>query len=139
VVARGGRLVGVNDNWFQIPTAPPTEPNPPEWFVVDAPKITFGSGMAVGGYGRLTVFSDGITHFQGHLHDSGFVSYDCLVVFTVKDADGRAYPASASGRVHGTIEPGSRDYDWDEWGQNDAIRQNWAKIRSGGAGRGGRR
>jgi hypothetical protein len=103
----------------------------PEWLVVDAPSITFGTGIAVGGYGRLTVFSDGTTHFQGHLHDSGFPSYDCLAVFTVKDADGRAYAASRSGRVHGTDEPGSRDLDWDDWGSNDAIRENWSKIRSG--------
>jgi hypothetical protein len=94
----------------------------PEWRVVDAPSITFGTGIAVGGYGRLTVFSDGTTHFQGHLHDSGFPSYDCLAVFTVKDADGRAYVASRSGRVHGTDEPGSRDLDWDDWGGISANR-----------------
>jgi hypothetical protein len=107
----------------------------PEWFVVDAPNITFGTGIAVGGHGRLTVFSDGITHFQGHLHGSGIPSYDCLAVFTVKDADGHAYAASHSGRVHGSDEPGSRDLDWDDWGSNDEIRANWTKIRSGrGAG-----
>jgi hypothetical protein len=109
-------------------------PHPPEWFVLDVPSITFGSGLAVGGHARLTAFSDGTTHFQGHLHDSGFVSYDCLVVVTLKDADGRAYPASKSGRVRGTIEPGSRDLDWDEWGMNEVIRDNWSKIRNGGHG-----
>jgi hypothetical protein len=106
----------------------------PQWFDVDTPSITFGTGIAVGGYGRLTVFSDGTTHFQGHLHDSGFPSYDCFAVFTVKDADGRAYAASHSGRVHGTDEPGSRDLDWDDWGTNDDLRRNWPKIRSGGVG-----
>jgi len=125
----GSDWSGLNDSWFQIPSSAPP---PPEWLVVDAPSITFGTGLAVGGYGRLTVFSDGTTHFQGHLHDSGFVSYDCLVVFTVKDADGRAYTASHSGRVHGTIGSGSRDVDWDDWGSNDAIRENWPKIRFGG-------
>jgi hypothetical protein len=106
----------------------------PQWFTVDAPSIAFGAGIAVGGYGRLTVFSDGTTHFQGHLHASGFPSYDCLAVFTVKDADGRAYAASHTGRVHGTDEPGSRDFDWDEWGTNDDLRRNWPRISSGGVG-----
>jgi hypothetical protein len=100
----------------------------PEWFRVDVPSITFGSGIAVGGHGRLDIFSDGTTHFQGHLHDSGFPSYDCLAVFTVRDTDGRAYAASKSGRVHGSDEPGSRDLDWDDWGTNDDIKNNWPKI-----------
>ena len=89
----------------------------PQAFVVDAPSITFGSGIAVGGHGRLTIFSDGTTHFQGHLHDSGFPSYDCLAVFAVKDTDGRAYAATHGGRTHGTDEQGSRDLDWDDWGR----------------------
>ena len=114
---------------------PPPPPPPPQWFCVDAPSITFGSGIAVGGYGRLTIHSDGITHFRGHLHDSGFPSYDCLVVFTVKDADGRAYSASHSGTVHGTDSiTGSRELDWDDWGTNDLIRQNWDKVVSGATG-----
>ena len=103
----------------------------PQWLAVDRPSIAFGTGISVGGYGRLTIFSDGTTHFQGHLHDSGFPSYDCLAVFTVKDADGRAYTATSSGRVHGTDEPGSRDLDWDDWGTNDDIRRNWPRIRAG--------
>jgi hypothetical protein len=106
----------------------------PQPFIVDAHSIIFGTGIAVGGYGRLTLYSDGTIHLEGHLHDSGFVSYDCLVVFTVKDADGRAYAASHSGRVHGTDEPGSRDLDWDDWTTNDDVRKNWPKIYAGGVG-----
>ena len=125
-------IVGVGE--FNPPPPSPPIQSGPEWFAVDAPSITFGTGIAVGGYGRLTVFSDGTTHLQGHLHDSGFVSYDCLAVFTVKDADGRVYAASHSGRVHGTVDSGSRDLDWDNWGSEDAIRANWSKIRAGGQG-----
>jgi len=106
----------------------------PQQVVVNAPSITFGTGIAVGGFGTLTVFSDGTTHFHGHLHASGWPSYDCLAVFTVKDTDGRGYAASHSGRVHGTDEPGSRDLDWDDWGTNDDIRRNWPKIRDAGTG-----
>jgi LGFP repeat len=106
----------------------------PQQFVADAPSITFGSGISVGGRGTLVLYSDGTTHFSGHLHDSGFPSYDCLVVFTVKDADGRAYAASQTGRVHGTDESGSRDLDWDVWSTNEDVRKNWPKIRNVGTG-----
>ena len=106
----------------------------PQQFVSSAPSITFDSGTPVGGFGSLTLFSDGTTHFQGHLHDSGAPSYDCLAVFTVRDKDGNAYAASHSGTVRGTEVSGSRDLDWDDWGSNDEVRHNWAKIRSGGTG-----
>jgi hypothetical protein len=105
----------------------------PERLSVDAPDITFGTGIAVGGYGHLEVFSDGTTHIWGHLHDSGMAPYDCLLVFTIKDADGRAYPATQAGTVHG-VDPGDRNLDWDAWGHSDDIRRNWAKIRSAHAG-----
>jgi hypothetical protein len=126
--AFGGVIQGAADFMFVLPH------DLPEWFCLDAPSITFGTGIAVGGHGRLTVFSDGTTHFQGHLHDSGLPSYDCLAVFSVKDTDGRAYSASKSGRVHGTDEPGSRDLDWDDWGNNSDIKNNWAKIKAGATG-----
>jgi hypothetical protein len=106
----------------------------PQWFSVNAPSITFGGGNPVGGFGNLTVFSDGTTHFKGHLRVSGAPSYDCLAVFTVKDTANNAYAASSSGHLNGTDESGSRDLDWDIWGKNDAVRQNWAKIRDGGIG-----
>jgi LGFP repeat len=106
----------------------------PQRFSVEAPSITFGEGISVGGSGALYLYSDGTTHFSGHLHDSGFPSYDCLAVFTVKDADGFAYAASQPGRVHGTDESGSRDLDWDNWGSNDDVRKKWAKIYNGGTG-----
>ena len=106
----------------------------PQAFVVNAPSITFGTGISIGGSGALTLFSDGTTKFVGHLHDSGFPSYDCLAIATVKDADGRAYAASHTGRTHGTDETGSRNLDWEDWGTNDDVRRNWPKIRSGGTG-----
>ena len=106
----------------------------PNQFVVDVPTVEFGTGLPVGGNGRLTLLSDGTTHFQGHLHDSGFPSFDCLAVFTVKDADGIAYAASKMGRLHGTDEPGSRDLDWDDVVVNDQVRQGWPRIQAGAVG-----
>jgi hypothetical protein len=105
----------------------------PQRLVVDAPNISFGTGIAVGGYGRLEVFSDGTTHMRGHLHNSGIPPFDCLIVFAIKDADGRPYAAQASGTVHGW-DPGSPNLEWDDWGTNDEIRRNWAKIWSQSAG-----
>ena len=106
----------------------------PEQFIADAPSITFGCGISVGGNGTLVLYSDGTVHFSGHLHNSGFPSYDCLAVFTVKDAYGRAYAASQPGRVHGSDESGSRDLDWDNWSTIDDVRKNWPKIHNGGTG-----
>jgi len=111
----------------------------PQFFIVNAPSITFGSGISVGGSGCLTGFSDGTVHFTGHLHDSGFPSYDCLAVFAIKDADGRAYAASHSGHVSGTDElvgEDRRNLDWDDWGTNQLLQQNWSRIRAGATGGG---
>ncbi len=107
----------------------------PQTFVVDAPDITFGTGIAAGGHATLILASNGVVTFQGHLHDSGFPSYDFLAVFTVKDSTGQAaYTASHTGRLHGTDESGSRDGDWDETTSNDLVRQNWPLIRAGTSG-----
>lgn len=109
----------------------------PQAFTVNAPDITFGSGIAAGGNARFQIFSDGTTHFSGHLHDDGIPSYDCLAVFSVKDGQNRAYTASQSGTIHGTDAPGSsRDLDWDTWGSSADVRTNWASIRSSGTGGG---
>lgn len=109
----------------------------PQVFTVNAPDITFGSGISVGGHARFQIFSDGTTHFSGYLYDDGFPSYDCLVVLTVKDAQGRAYTASQSGSVGGTDSPNTaRGLNWDTWGTSQDVRNNWASIRSSGIGGG---
>lgn len=109
----------------------------PQAFTVNDPDITFGSGISIGGNARFQIFSDGTTHFTGHLHDSGLPTYDCLAVFSVKDGQNRAYTASQDGTVHGTLDLGSsRDLDWDLWGSNSDVRTNWASIRASGVGAG---
>ena len=111
----------------------------PQAFTVDAPNITFGSGISVGGHGRFQIFSDGTTHFTGYLYDDGFPSYDILVVFTVKDAQNRAYTATQTGTVRGTDSMAgsdARNFGWDLWGTSDDVRNNWPSIRSGGIGGG---
>ena len=38
---------------------------------------------------------------------------------------------STKGRVHGTFESGSRDYDWSISGNNPAIKSAWADLEAG--------
>jgi len=106
----------------------------PQTYIVDAPNIVFGTGISIGGNARLTLQSNGVLHYRGHLHDSGFPSYDYLSVFTVKDTMGNAYGATHTGRTHGTDESGSRDSDWDETSANDLVRQHWQSIMNGNWG-----
>jgi hypothetical protein len=37
-----------------------------------------------------------------------------------------------SGTVHGSLEPGSPDDNWNEEDRNDAIAQNWVVLLAGG-------
>ncbi|GCE23058.1 LGFP repeat-containing protein [Dictyobacter kobayashii] len=107
----------------------------PQTYVVDAPDITFGTGIAAGGNATLTLASNGVVTFRGHLHDSGLPSYDFLAVFSVKDSNGQsAYTASHAGRLHGSDEAGSRDGDWNETINSDLVRQNWPLVRAGSSG-----
>jgi hypothetical protein len=112
----------------------------PQVFFFGAPDITFATGVALGGSAALSLFSDGTFHFNGHLHDSGYVGYNILAVFAVKDTEGRAYTVSQTGITDGSIDnistPSQRDLDWDLWGSSDDVRNNWPSIRSGGVGGG---
>lgn len=106
----------------------------PQVVSVNLPNITFGTGLPVGGNAVMVLSSDGASTFQGHLHDSGFPSFDYLVVLTIKGTDSIAYACSQGGHLHGTDEPGSRDDSWDQTVMNDQVRENWPAIRGGQPG-----
>jgi hypothetical protein len=53
------------------------------------------------------------------------------LVWAVKDSRNQAYTFQHQGHVSGTFESGSRDDDWNNDAQNDAIRDNWANIVAG--------
>jgi len=53
------------------------------------------------------------------------------LVWVVKDSTNTAYTFEHQGQVFGTFESGSRDDDWNNSGQNDEIKQNWANIVAG--------
>jgi hypothetical protein len=97
-------------------------------------SIRFKNDVPVGGSTHLTLKKDGSYIFSGKVHDSGFPSYDTIVVFVVTDSQNRAYTFTHKGYVKGTDKvglfppPGARDYTWTIKGKNPAIAQNWAGI-----------
>jgi len=107
------------------------QPPPTTQLDFDWPSITFGNGVPVGGNAHLTIHSDGTYTFSGHFHDSGATQYNMQLVWVVKDSTNTAYTFEHQGQVFGTFESGSRDDDWNNSGQNDEIKQNWANIVAG--------
>ncbi|KAM0293754.1 hypothetical protein ACHAPM_011495 [Fusarium culmorum] len=93
--------------------------------------IIFGNGVPVGGWAHLTIRSDGSYVWSGHFHDSGFPSYDVSIAWGVKDSQNQVYGFTETGHTAGTVEPGSRDHDWNITGRNDAIADRWAFIAAG--------
>ncbi|MFJ9928386.1 MULTISPECIES: hypothetical protein [Streptomyces] len=91
----------------------------------DTGPIVFGDGVAAGGNAHLSVFSDGTYSMTGHFHASGLPSYDVSVVFIVADDEGRPISFGHTGRVHGTLEPGSRDHDFAGTENDPMIQQLW--------------
>jgi len=97
------------------------------------PSFTF-SGVPVGGWANLTIFSDGSYNFSGHFHDSGFFGYNDSLVWAVQDSNGTVYTFTHSGSVGGTINLfSSRNDDWDNFGSNPALAAGWNALMNGWA------
>jgi len=89
-------------------------------------RIVFGGGVPVGGWTQMVVFPDGSYNYSGHLHVSGATSYTVSVAWALTTGSGHpSFVMPAKGRVHGTFEPGSRDFDWNRSGTNPALRNAW--------------
>lgn len=117
-----------------VPAAPPPPPPPPlpsQLGPFTWSPIVFGGGVPVGGWAQLTLFSNGAVNFTGHFHDSGATSYDMTCTYAVRASDGTVYTFTKTGRVHGTFEAGSRDFDWGENPSNTAIGAGWANLVAG--------
>ena len=93
----------------------------------------------VTGNATLLIQQDGLTHFVGHVHDSGFFgeSYTFTMAFLdVKDDQNRAPVFAHPGDLSGTVGGGPiRSDDWDIPGPDDQehkdfIRDNWQQIRT---------
>ncbi len=95
-------------------------------------NITFSGGVPVGGWTAITLYPNGAFNFSGHLHVSGLPSYDVGVTWVVTTSDGQpTFSLSKQGRCHGTLESGSRDFDWNESGTNPALAAAWDELSAG--------
>ncbi|MFD9662877.1 hypothetical protein ACFWAY_14820 [Rhodococcus sp. NPDC059968] len=89
-------------------------------------RIVFGGGVPVGGWTQMVVFPDGSYNYSGHLHVSGATSYTVSIAWMLTTGSGHpSFVMPAKGRLHGTFEPGSRDFDWNRSGTNPALRNAW--------------
>jgi hypothetical protein len=83
---------------------------------------------SVGGSSSWTMNSRGEWRWTGHLHNSGFVGFDVAVATRLNFVDdaGNGYATTAAGSVDGTTSSGdNRNFNWEQFGQADGIRDNW--------------
>jgi len=95
------------------------------------PNLTFSGSTPVGGYASLTVNSDGSYDFSGHLHDSGFPSYNVSFGVGLLSPTGVLYTFVTQGHTNGTLESGSRDYNWNVSATDPALASGWADLLGG--------
>ncbi|MBK3635563.1 hypothetical protein JHN52_22075 [Streptomyces sp. MBT97] len=84
--------------------------------------VTFRGGVPVGGWYSLSIFPSGAYNYSGHMHDSGWPSYNFAGACVVRFANGTAFVFETAGRMHGTGESGSRDYNWNRSATRHSIR-----------------
>jgi hypothetical protein len=94
-------------------------------------NINFSDGTPVGGWATLTVNADGSYTLSGHLHNSGFASYDATVTFALVSPSGVAYTFTHVGHMAGTVEEGSRDDDFTITGFSTDLANGWGDLEGG--------
>jgi hypothetical protein len=105
------------------PLAAPDQLGPFTWN-----PIVFGGGVPVGGWSQLTLFRNGAVNFTGHFHVSGAPSYNVTCAYAVRAGDGTVFTFTRTGRVHGTFESGSRNFDWGDNPSSTAIAADWGNL-----------
>src|SRR5262245_46230332 len=106
--------------------------------VFDEPIVT-SDDVALGGHQTLTVRRDGSWRWQGHLRATGLPSFEVSIVTALVHPVGLPDGTSATsrtvfaddGRVHGTNEPGDREFAWDQPGQSPLLASEWLGVRQG--------
>jgi hypothetical protein len=101
--------------------------------------IVTADGVALGGHHTLTIKRDGSYRWQGHVRATGLPSFDVSIVMTlsypVSVPDGIAafgqFVLADNGRVHGTTEPGDREFAWDQSGRVPLLASEWFGVRLG--------
>lgn len=94
-------------------------------------NISFSDSTPLGGNATLALNSNGDIYFSGHLHDSGFPSYDFAIVSVLMTKQGMGYTSSYKGHTGGTLSSDSRDNDWNITVNNPSIKDNWPQITQG--------
>jgi len=98
----------------------------------DINSITFDAPISANGDVHAVFRRDGTFNFHGHFHNSGSIDINYNLVAGVLDSKGILYTMAHSGTVHGSLEPGSADDNWNEEDRNDAIAKNWVVLLAGG-------
>ncbi|MDP9842189.1 hypothetical protein J2853_001400 [Streptosporangium lutulentum] len=95
-------------------------------------RITFDNGTPVDGWTTIALYPNGSYNFSGHLHASGATSHNVRVVWVVSPLDGTpAFSFTKEGRVHGTFDSGSRDFDFNVSEINPALSAAWPELSEG--------
>jgi len=98
----------------------------------DSGPITFSDGTALGGNCNVVMNSKGDWTFSGHMHDSGFDSYDYTLAIVMMTPSGIGYTVTHSGHTEGTsasiLGSPKRDDNWTTSGNNPSIRDNWGQV-----------
>jgi hypothetical protein len=96
--------------------------------------ITTPTGTALGGTVDLTLFSDGRTSFNVHMHDSGFDPYTFRVRCAAQAPSGVTILFQTSGHTDGTgsnlFGDVNRNFDHNEDRQNPLVNQYWLDVRA---------
>lgn len=107
------------------PESPPTPDLLGPWTV----PINFSGPTPVCGWAQLIIRRNGSWNFSGGLRDFGLSSYDDAVVFVVKNlGTDDSYQFVHRGRMHGTLEAGPHDDNWDESGNNSELADDWDAL-----------
>ena len=97
-------------------------------------EILTPAGTALGGTVDLTLFSDGHTSFNVHMHDSGFDPYRFRVRFALQSPDGLTLLFQCSGHTDGSgsnlFGHVDRNFDHNEERQNPLVKQYWLDVRA---------
>jgi hypothetical protein len=102
----------------------------PESRTFSQPVVT-PSGTPVGGHAELTISNDGGGRFRGSMRATGPWSYAFRVRAVARSGDGRlSLAAQKTGSVKGTLEPGPRQFEWDEPIFSVDVRDHWPSFRT---------
>lgn len=96
--------------------------------IFDEPLVT-PDGVALGGHHTITINRNGAVRHQGDMRATGLPSFTYGVHTVIANDAGIPLLLYASGKVHGSNEPGDRESTWDLTDQNGLIPMHWAEMK----------